>query len=94
MTKGIDMNNEKCEICGTVLTEQNRSKSYKHRCKPCVAKAIKEQRAFEKETKEGSLDDVIERYSKSDDLALKEEHQQIARWLRELKKYRRTFKIQ
>lgn len=80
--------NEKCEICGIALTEQNRSKSYKHRCKPCVAKAIKEQREFERELKDDNLDNVIERYSKSDDLALKEEHQQIACWLRELKKYR------
>lgn len=84
--------NEKCEICGTAITEQNRSKSYKHRCKPCVAKATKEQREFERELKDDNLDDVIVRYSKSDDLALKEEHQQIARWLRELKKYRKIVK--
>jgi hypothetical protein len=89
----VFVNKEKCQICGVELNEQNRSKSYKHRCKPCVAKAVKEQRVFEKEMKEGSLDDIIERYSKSDDLSLKEEHQQIARWLRELKKYRKILKV-
>ena len=84
---------EKCEICGAVLTEQNRSKSYKHRCKPCVAQQTKEQRAYEREMKEDTLDDVIERYSKSEDLGLREEHQQIARWLRELKEYRKILKV-
>lgn len=37
-----------CEICGTPLTEENRSKSYRHRCKACVAQLTKEKRQGDK----------------------------------------------
>lgn len=37
-----------CEICGTPLTEENRSKSYRHRCKSCVAQLTKDKRQRDK----------------------------------------------
>lgn len=42
------MNN--CEICGTPLTDSNRSKSYRHRCKACVAQLTKNKRQGDKKT--------------------------------------------
>lgn len=42
---------EACETCGTILNEQNRSKSYKHRCKACVARLTKERRHKEYKSK-------------------------------------------
>ena len=95
-TKGIDMDNQKCEICGMTLTEQNRSKSYKHRCKPCVAKLTAERRAKAKESEVMSLDEAIKHCreigKQCDDCG--REHLQLAEWLTELKKYRKIFKIQ
>lgn len=35
---------EYCEVCGEELTAGNRSKSYRHRCKKCVAELTKERR--------------------------------------------------
>lgn len=35
---------EKCEICGVALTDANRSKSYRNRCKACVAKLMAQKR--------------------------------------------------
>ena len=39
---------ETCEICGIALTGTNRSKSYKHRCKSCVAQLTKIKRQRDK----------------------------------------------
>lgn len=38
------METKKCEICGRELPISEFSKSYKHRCKDCVAKMTKEKR--------------------------------------------------
>lgn len=32
------MSKQKCEICGQMISQQDMSKSYKHRCKECVAR--------------------------------------------------------
>lgn len=32
------MSKQQCEICGQMKTPQEMSKSYKHRCKECVAR--------------------------------------------------------
>lgn len=32
------MSKQKCEICGQMIPQQEMSKSYKHRCKECVAR--------------------------------------------------------
>ena len=37
-----------CEICGAELTPENKSKSYRHRCKNCVARLAREKRELEK----------------------------------------------
>lgn len=34
--------NKKCEVCGRLLPESEFSKSYRNRCKECVAKQTKE----------------------------------------------------
>ncbi len=39
------MSKKNCEICGTELTDSNRSKSYRNRCKECVAKQTAQKRA-------------------------------------------------
>ena len=38
------MKKNNCVICGVELTEQNRSKSYRYRCKQCVAQMVAEKR--------------------------------------------------
>ncbi len=38
------MRKNNCEICGVELTEQNRSKSYRNRCKLCVSQMVAEKR--------------------------------------------------
>lgn len=40
--------NKKCEVCGRLLPETDFSKSYKHRCKDCVAKQTREKRFKER----------------------------------------------
>lgn len=44
------MNKQNCEICGVELTDANRSKSYRNRCKSCVAKRTAAKRAESKGT--------------------------------------------
>lgn len=41
----VIMETKKCEICGREMPISEFSKSYKHRCKDCVAKMIREKRA-------------------------------------------------
>lgn len=50
-----------CEICGTPLTDGNRSKSYKHRCKPCVALQTKAKRRGEKPATTSDIKQAVER---------------------------------
>lgn len=52
------MKKDKCEICNATLTDKNRSKSYKHRCKQCVAKEAKKKR--EQHNKDKKLTDDAE----------------------------------
>lgn len=40
--------NKKCEVCGRLLPESAFSKSYKHRCRDCVAKQTREKRFKER----------------------------------------------
>lgn len=40
----------KCEICGRPTAEGDFSKSYKHRCKECVAEATRKDRATKNKT--------------------------------------------
>lgn len=49
--------NKKCEVCGRLLPESEFSKSYKHRCKKCVAKQTKEKRDQAKARKNQSIVD-------------------------------------
>lgn len=39
---------KKCEICGEMKPQEDFSKSYKHRCKECVAQQTRENRQLEK----------------------------------------------
>ena len=50
-----------CEICGTVLTDSNRSKSYKNRCKACVAKQTKAKRHGEKPATTDNVSEAIKK---------------------------------
>lgn len=38
------MSKQQCEICGEMKSQQEMSKSYKHRCKACVAEMTRDQR--------------------------------------------------
>lgn len=49
--------NKKCEVCGRLLPESEFSKSYRNRCKECVAKQIKEKRDQAKARKNQSIVD-------------------------------------
>ena len=51
--------NKKCEVCGRLLPESEFSKSYKHRCKKCVAKQTKEKRD---NAKYGRIDKIFDEY--------------------------------
>ena len=51
--------NKKCEVCGRLLPESEFSKSYKHRCKRCVAKMTKEKRD---NAKYGRVDRIFDEY--------------------------------
>lgn len=48
----MDNKQDICEICGKVLTPENRSKAYRHRCKECVAKQAREKRMAKKVKKD------------------------------------------
>ena len=53
----------KCEICGKPTAEADFSKSYKNRCKPCVAELTRERRTEQKEEKvNDTYDDLRESY--------------------------------
>ena len=49
--------NKKCEVCGRLLPESEFSKSYRNRCKECVAKQTKEKRDQVKARKNQSIVD-------------------------------------
>lgn len=49
--------NKKCEVCGRLLPESEFSKSYRNRCKECVAKQTKEKRDQAKARKNQSIVD-------------------------------------
>lgn len=49
--------NKKCEVCGRLLPESEFSKSYRNRCKECVAKQTKEKRDQAKSRKNQSIVD-------------------------------------
>ncbi len=42
------MSKQQCEICGQMKSQQEMSKSYKHRCKECVARRARKIRQFKK----------------------------------------------
>lgn len=46
------MNKIQCEICGQMKSQQQMSKSYRHRCKKCVAEMTRAQRHAEKQKQE------------------------------------------
>lgn len=46
------MQKKKCEICGEMVPQCNMSKSYKHRCKKCVADMTRANRHAEKQKQE------------------------------------------
>ena len=52
--------NKKCEVCGRLLPESEFSKSYRNRCKECVAKQTKEKRDQVKARKNQS---IVDEYS-------------------------------
>lgn len=49
--------NKKCDVCGRLLPESEFSKSYRNRCKECVAKQTKEKRDQAKARKNQSIVD-------------------------------------
>ena len=53
------MEKDVCQLCGAELTELNRSKSYRKRCKSCVAKQTAEKRAKAKEIKKASPEEIM-----------------------------------
>ena len=42
----------KCEVCGEMVSQNEMSKSYRHRCKKCVAEMTRAQRHAEKQKQE------------------------------------------
>ncbi len=59
--------NKKCEVCGRLLPEYAFSKSYKNRCKECVAKQTREKRFKERNINgskkfSGRLSEVLDMY--------------------------------
>lgn len=46
------MGKTKCEICGEMVSQSAMSKSYRHRCKKCVADMTRENRHAEKKKKD------------------------------------------
>lgn len=46
------MGKAKCEICGEMVSQSAMSKSYRHRCKKCVADMTRENRHAEKKKKD------------------------------------------
>lgn len=46
------MSKQQCEICGVMKSQQEMSKSYKHRCKECVARLTRIERQAAKQRAE------------------------------------------
>ena len=46
------MSKQQCEICGQMKSQQEMSKSYKHRCKECVARLTRIERQAAKQRAE------------------------------------------
>lgn len=46
------MKKVKCEVCGEMVPQNGMSKSYRHRCKKCVADMTRAQRHAEKQKKD------------------------------------------
>ncbi len=65
MKKNMEMN-KKCEICGRLLPESEFSKSYRNRCRECVAKQTKEKRAKSKERKPSKVDEYFDNMQRPD----------------------------
>lgn len=65
MKKKMEMN-KKCEICGRLLPESEFSKSYRNRCRECVAKQTKEKRAKSKERKPSKVDEYFDNMPRPD----------------------------
>lgn len=65
MKKKMEMN-KKCEICGRLLPESEFSKSYRNRCRECVAKQTKEKRAKAKERKPSKVDEYFDNMPRPD----------------------------
>ena len=51
--KEVSMETKKCEICGRELPVSDFSKSYKNRCRECVARLTREKRAADKHSDAG-----------------------------------------
>lgn len=60
------METKKCEICGRELPISEFSKSYKHRCRECVAKMIREKRKISHTKTKSSLYDLYKETHKPD----------------------------
>lgn len=58
--------NKKCDVCGRLLPESEFSKSYRNRCKECVAKQTKEKRAKSKERKPSKVDEYFDNMPRPD----------------------------
>lgn len=57
------MSKIKCEICGEVKTQQEMSKSYKHRCKECVASLARMNRHVAKSKKLSNVEKTGRNYN-------------------------------
>ncbi|RXE71574.1 hypothetical protein [Xylanibacter muris] len=53
------MSKQQCEICGQMKSQQEMSKSYKHRCKECVARLTRIERKAAKQKAE-HLAEILE----------------------------------
>ena len=70
------MKKVKCEVCGEMVPQNEMSKSYRHRCKKCVADMTRAQRHAEKQKKdaqenvphtyEGPLHDALPKMSEKE----------------------------
>ncbi len=62
----------KCEICGKPTAEADFSKSYKNRCKPCVAELTRERRTEQKEQPEDATTSIEPRWPNIVQIPVKE----------------------
>lgn len=63
----------KCEICGEMVPQQDMSKSYKHRCKKCVARLTRIDRLAAKKEEEITYEYKFFKYSYSETRKMNEE---------------------